>query len=47
MNILGFHVFVAGGAGLFDPVLLVICALAAFLLWSERRAFGRLVAAER
>lgn len=43
VNILAFHVFVAGSQGLLDPVLLTICALAAFLLWCERRAFAGLV----
>jgi hypothetical protein len=39
INILAFQVFVAGGQGLADPMLLGICALAAYLLWVERRAF--------
>ena len=43
VNILAFHVFVAGGAGLTEPMLLGICALAALLLWCERRAFAGLV----
>ena len=43
INILAFHTFVAGGAGLADPMLLGICALALFLLWSERKAFACLV----
>lgn len=43
VNILAFHVFVVDGHGLLDPVLLTICALAAFLLWSERRAFLALI----
>ncbi len=42
VNIVAFHVFIAG-EGLLDPLLLVIGALAAFLLWCERRAFARLV----
>jgi hypothetical protein len=45
VNILAFHVFVAGGEGLLEPVLVSICVLAAFLLWCERRAFAGLVAA--
>ncbi len=43
INILAFHTFVAGGAGLADPMLLGICVLALFLLWSERKAFACLV----
>jgi uncharacterized membrane protein YphA (DoxX/SURF4 family) len=43
VNILAFHLFVMEGQGLFDPVLVVLCLLAAFLLWAERRAFAGLV----
>ena len=39
VNILAFHVFLTNRAGLLDPPLLLICALAAFLLWSGRKAF--------
>jgi putative oxidoreductase len=43
INILAFHVFIMKGAMLLDPVLIVVCLLAAFLLWSERRAFMGLI----
>jgi hypothetical protein len=43
VNILAFHGFVMGGEGLFQPMILVIVALAGFLLWVERRAFASLV----
>jgi hypothetical protein len=43
LNILAFHAFVTAGVGLFDPMLIVICLLAAYLLWVERRAFLGLV----
>ena len=43
VNILAFHIFVTGGEGLANPMLLGICALALFLLWSERKAFAYLV----
>jgi uncharacterized membrane protein YphA (DoxX/SURF4 family) len=43
VNILAFHVFLTKGAGLTDPPLLVICLLAAFLLWSGRKAFAGLL----
>ncbi len=43
VNIIAFHVFITKGEGLFSPMLLAICALALFLLWVERRAFGALV----
>lgn len=39
INILAFKIFLANGAGLFDPTILLICSLAAFLLWSSRKAF--------
>jgi len=43
VNILAFHLFVADGHGLGDPVLLLICGLAGLLLWCERGAFQNLV----
>lgn len=39
VNILAFHVFILKGEGLVNPLLILICLLAAFLLWSGRRAF--------
>ena len=39
LNILAFHLFITGGVGLFSPLLIVICLLALFLLWSGRKAF--------
>ena len=42
VNILAFHIFIVKG-GLFDPLLILVSALAAFLLWSERAAFGKLL----
>ena len=41
VNILAFHIFIVGG-GLFDPPVVLITVLAAFLLWSERDAFCNL-----
>jgi putative oxidoreductase len=43
LNILAFHAFLLKGAGLFDPMILLICALAAFLLWSGRKSFAGLL----
>jgi uncharacterized membrane protein YphA (DoxX/SURF4 family) len=43
VNILATHLFLMGGEGLFNPMLIVICLLAAWLLWVERRAFAGLV----
>jgi uncharacterized membrane protein YphA (DoxX/SURF4 family) len=43
VNILAFHIFVNGGKTLFDPMLIVTCLLAAYLLWVERRAWLALI----
>ena len=43
VNILAFHTFLMKGATLVDPVNITLSALALFLLWSERKAFARLV----
>ncbi|HEY5704085.1 MAG TPA: hypothetical protein VIS96_00760 [Terrimicrobiaceae bacterium] len=43
LNILAFHIFITKGAGLFDPPLVLIVVLTAFLLWSERKAFAQLL----
>ena len=42
INILAYHTFIMKGGGLVGPPLLV-AALAAFLLWTERKAFAGLV----
>jgi len=42
VNILAFHQFVAKD-GIFQPMLLVICALALYLLWAGRKAWSALV----
>lgn len=47
VNILAFHVFLLDGQGLLDPLVLGAGALAAYLLWVERRAFAGLVRRER
>jgi len=44
INIIAFHAFITKDILHFDPVLLVICLLAAFLLWSGRKAFAGLMA---
>ena len=38
LNILAFHAFVAK-SGVADPMLIVICLMAAFLLWAGRKQF--------
>ncbi len=42
VNILAFHIFVAKD-GILNPMLLGICAVALFLLWSERKSWLALV----
>jgi len=43
LNILAFHILIMKGEGLFDPILILICFLALFLLWSGRKAFAGLM----
>lgn len=43
VNILCFHIFLTKGATLIDPMNILICALAAYLLWSGRKAFCNLL----
>lgn len=43
LNILAFHTFITKGEGLFSPMLIVICLLAVYLLWTGRRAFAGLL----
>ncbi len=44
VNILAFHVFITKGAGLLDPPVIIMTALAAYLLWCGRKAFAGLIA---
>ncbi len=39
VNILAFHIFITGGHGLFEPTLIIICLIAAYLLWDARGKF--------
>jgi putative oxidoreductase len=43
VNILAYHAFVMKGVGLLNPMLIVICLLALFLLWSERKSWAALI----
>ncbi|MEZ5384047.1 MAG: hypothetical protein R3F13_00890 [Prosthecobacter sp.] len=43
VNILCFHIFLAKCAYILDPVLIAVCVLAAFLLFTERKVWLRLV----
>lgn len=42
VNIVAFHVFITGGSGLLEPMLLAILALNAYLLWVARGAIAGL-----
>ena len=46
VNILAYHAFVMKGEGLFSPPLLVLSAMALYLLWCGRRGFLGLVDAK-
>ncbi len=43
VNILAFTIFINKGVGLTQPPVVMITVLAAYLLWSARKAFGGLL----
>ena len=43
VNILAYHALIMKGEGLFNPMLIVICLLAVFLLWADRKKWSALV----
>ena len=43
INILAFQVFLANGAGLLDPPVIIVTALSAYLLWVGRKKFCALM----
>lgn len=43
VNILAYQIFLTKSAGLFDPPVVAVTVLAVFVLWTERKAFGRLI----
>lgn len=43
INILAYNIFILKGKMLLNPILIVICLLAAFLLWAGRKAFAGLL----
>jgi putative oxidoreductase len=43
VNILAFHIFINGGTMLLDPVLIMLCLISAYLLWTSRKSFLGLV----
>jgi putative oxidoreductase len=45
VNILAFHVFLTKGAGLFEPPVVAIALLSAFVLFSERKTWLCLIKA--
>ena len=47
INILAFHGFVMKGEGVFNPVIIVIVALALGLLWCGRKEFAGLLGNRR
>lgn len=45
VNILAFHIFLTKGAGLFEPPVIAIALLSAFVLFSERKTWLGLIKA--
>lgn len=43
VNVLAFHAFITKGEGLFNPLLLLLVALALYLLWVGRKKFAGLL----
>lgn len=43
VNILAYHAFIMKGQGLFEPMMIIIVALALYLLWVGRKAFAGLL----
>ena len=43
VNILAFQVFMAGGAGLTQPPVILVSVLSAYLLWTAREKFAALI----
>ena len=44
VNIIAFHAFITAGEGLFAPPVVLIAALAVFLIWSHRKGVAALIA---
>jgi putative oxidoreductase len=42
VNILAYHAFIMKGEGLFNPMIILICLLAVFLLWADRKKWSAL-----
>ena len=43
INILAFNLFLTNGAGLLQPPVIAVSVLSAYLLWSERERFAKLL----
>lgn len=43
VNILAFQIFLVGGKGLLQAPVILVTLLSAFLLWSERKSFAKLL----
>lgn len=43
LNILAYHIFITEKVTVFDPMLIVLSLLAAFLLWAGRKKFAGLL----
>ena len=43
VNILAYNIFIAGGNAIFQPPVIVISALSAYLLWHSREKFTALI----
>jgi uncharacterized membrane protein YphA (DoxX/SURF4 family) len=43
VNILAYHTFVTQGEDLLNPGLIVMCLLAVYLMWSDRKAWRGLI----
>ena len=43
VNILAYNIFIAGGNAIFQPPVIVISALSAYLLWNSREKFTALI----
>lgn len=43
VNILAFQIFLVGGKGILQPPVIFIALLSAFLLWSGRSSFAKLI----
>ncbi|MBT8044412.1 MAG: DoxX family protein [Verrucomicrobiae bacterium] len=43
INILAYNIFIAGGSAVFQPPVIVVSVLSAYLLWAGRKQFACLV----